>query len=160
MSPMSFMTIRAAIPPSLPLLAATLVLALTAAGCKRAEREAPKPAPAVVKEAPERTREQAMETLLAVPELKAWSEQIEQRSKGKAHGAVIEDDPTPREINGKQYYQLTFVENRSDEVRRRESFLVSRQGEEILVEDAETDTLMSLQEWRRNIKRVELKSAD
>ena len=45
-------------------------------------------------------------------------------------------------------------------MRRRESFLVSRQGDEILVEDAETDTLMSLQEWRRNIKRVELKSAD
>lgn len=154
------MSIRAAIHPSLPLLAATLVLALTAVGCKRAEREEPKPAPAVVKEAPARTREQAMEALLAVPELKAWSEQIEKRSKGKAHGAVIEDDPAPREINGKQYYQLTFVENRASDVRRRESFLVARQGDEILVEDAETDTLMSLQEWRRNIERVELKSAD
>ena len=153
------MSRRAAIHPSLPLLAA-LAIALTAAGCKRAEREAPKPAPALVKEAPARTREQAMEVLLAVPELKAWSEQIEKRSRGKAHGAVIEDDPTPREVNGKKYYQLTFVENRANEVRRRESFLVSRQGDEILVEDAETDTLMSLQEWRRNIKRVQLKSAD
>jgi hypothetical protein len=107
-----------------------------------------------------RTKEQAMNALLAVPELKAWSEQIEKRSRGKAHGAVIEDDPTPRDINGRKYYQLTFVENRASDVRRRESFLVSQQGDEILVEDAETDTLLSLQEWRRNIERVELKSAD
>lgn len=156
------MSIRAAIRPSLSLLAATLVLALAATGCKRAEREEakPAPAPATVKEAPLRSKEQAMTALLALPELKAWSEQIEKRSRGKAHGAVIEDDPVPREINGKKYYQLSFVENRAADVRRRESFLVSQQGDEILVEEAETDTLLSLQEWRRKIQRVELKSAD
>ena len=144
-----------------PPLLATLALALTFAGCKRAEREAPKPAPApAVKEAPARSKEQAMDALLAVPELKAWSAQIEQRSQGKAHGAVIEDDPVPREVNGKQYYQLSFVENRAADVRRRESFLVSRQGDEILVENAETDELLTLQEWRRTIERVNLKSAD
>ncbi|WP_409265833.1 hypothetical protein [Massilia sp. BHUDP2] len=154
------MSRRAAIHPSLPLLAA-LAVALAAAGCKRAEREEPKPAPAaVVKEAPARSREQAMEALLAVPELKTWSAQIEKRSKGKAHGAVIEDDPAPREINGKRYYQLSFVENRANDVRRRESFLVSQQGDEILVDDPETDSVLSLQEWRRNIERVQLKSAD
>ena len=140
---------------------ATLALVLTFAGCKRAEREAPKPAPAsAIKEAPARSKEQAMDALLAVPELKAWSAQIEKRSQGKAHGAVIEDDPIPREVNGKKYYQLTFVENRSQDVRRRESFLVSQQGDEILVEDPETDKLLSLQEWRRTIERVDLKSAD
>lgn len=149
---------RIALRPFLPLLTATVLVA--AAGCKRAEREAPKPAPAAVEEAPVRSKQQAMEALLAMPELKAWSEQIEKRSKGKAHGAVIEDDPAPREINGKKYYQLSFVENRANDVRRRESFLVSQQGDEILVEDAETDTLLSLQEWRRHIERVELKSAD
>lgn len=154
------MSIRAAIRPSLSLLAAALVLALAATGCKRAEREEAKPAPVVVKEAPVRTKEQAMTALLAVPELKAWSEQIEKRSRGKAHGAVIEDDPVPREVNGKKYYQLSFVENRAADVRRRESFLVSQQGDEILVEEAETDTLLTLQEWRRKIQRVELKSAD
>ncbi len=145
---------------SLPLLAG-LMLAVSIGGCKRAEREAPTPAPArTVKEAPARSKEQAMEALLSVPELKAWSAQIEKRSQGKAHGAVIEDDPVPREINGKKYYQLTFVENRSADVRRRESFLVSQQGNEILVEDPETDKLLSLQEWRRTIERVDLKSAD
>jgi hypothetical protein len=154
------MSKRVFIHPSLPLLA-TLAFAFTLGGCKRAEREAPKPAPApVVKEAPARSKEQAMEALLAVPELKAWSEQIEKRSKGKAHGAVIEDDPLPRDVNGKKYYQLTFVENRAADVRRRESFLVSQQGDEILVEDPETDSLLTLQEWRRTIERVNLKSAD
>ena len=144
-----------------PSLLASMALVLTFAGCKRAEREAPTPAPApAFKEAPARSKEQAMDALLAVPELKAWSAQIEKRSQGKAHGAVIEDDPIPREVNGKKYYQLTFVENRAADVRRRESFLVSQQGDEILVEDPETDKLLSLQEWRRTIERVDLKSAD
>jgi len=154
------MFLRTTIRPSLPLLAAALAVAMTGVGCRRAEREAPRPAPAAVKEAPARTKEQAMESLLAMPELKAWSAQIERRSKGQAHGAVIEDDPVPREVNGKKYYQLTFVENRTDDVRRRESFLVAQQGDEILVEDVETDKLLSLQEWRRKIQRVQLKSAD
>ena len=154
------MLIRAPSRPPLSLLALSLAAALALGGCKRSEPEAPKPAPAPVKEAPARTREQAMAALLAVPELKAWSEQIEKRSKGKAHGAVIEDNPVPREVNGRKYYQLTFVENRANEVRRGESFLVALQGNDILVEDTETDTLRTLQEWRRDIKRVELKSAD
>jgi hypothetical protein len=154
------MSKRAAIPSSLPLLAALFLMLAVTTGCKRAERETPKAVEPVVQEAPLRTREQAMADLLAVPELKAWSEQIAQRSKGKAQGAVIEDDPLPREINGRKYYQLSFVENRTDAVRRRGSFLVAQQGEEILVEDIETDTLLSLQEWRRQIKRVNLKSAD
>ncbi|WP_020651699.1 hypothetical protein [Massilia niastensis] len=157
---------RADSSPSLRLLAVALALACAVAGCKRAEREEPpKPAaaaaaPAPAAQAPARTREQAMTALLALPELKAWSQQIEKRSKGKAHGAVIEDDPLPREINGKKYFQLTFVENRADDVRRRESFLVAQSGDEILVEDTETDTLLSLQEWRRTIERVDLKSAE
>jgi hypothetical protein len=151
---------RAVPRPFLPLLAMSLAAALALGGCKRAEQEAPKPAPAPVKEAPARTKEQAMTALLAVPELKLWSEQIEKRSKGKAHGAVIEDDPAPREVNGREYYQLTFVENRASDVRRRESFLVPQHGDGILVEDTETDTLLTLQEWRRNIRRVDLKSAD
>ena len=154
------MSTRAASRPFLPLLALALATALALSGCKRAERELPKPAPAPAKEAPARTKEQAMAALLAVPELKLWSEQIEKRSKGKAHGAVIEDDPAPREVNGRKYYQLTFVESRANEVRRRESFLVAYRSDEILVEDTETATLLTLQEWRRNIRRVELKSAD
>lgn len=153
---------RAAVRPSLRLLAATLALSCAVAGCKRAEREAPQPAPAApaVAETPVQTRDQAMAALLALPELQAWSKQIENRSRGKAHGAVIEDNPVPREINGKKYYQLSFVEDRAQNVERRESFLVAQVGGEILVEDTDSDTLLSLQEWRRTIERVDLKSAN
>jgi hypothetical protein len=137
--------------------AAALVLCALAA-CKREEPPPPKPAVVEAPAAPARTREQAIAELMALPELKAWSEQIEQSSHGKVHGAVIEDDPTPRVIDGKAYYQLSFVENRKQNVHRRASFLVARNGDDILVEDAETDTLQSLSEWRRNIRHVELKS--
>lgn len=137
------------------LLALALAIGVTA--CKRAETPPPKPAVAEAPAAPTRTREQAIAELMALPELKAWSEQIEQGSHGKVHGAVIEDDPTARVIGGKAYYQLSFVENRKQNVHRRASFLVAKTGDEILVEDAETDSLQSLSEWRRNIQRVELK---
>jgi hypothetical protein len=145
------------IPARLLFGAAAFVLCALAA-CKREEPPPPKPAVVEAPAAPARTREQAIAELMALPELKAWSEQIEQSSHGKVHGAVIEDDPTPRVIDGKAYYQLSFVENRKQNVHRRASFLVARNGDDILVEDAETDTLQSLSEWRRNIRHVELKS--
>ncbi len=156
------MSTRAASPSLLRLTVAALMLCCAVAGCKRAEREAP-PAPepaAPSVQAPAHTKEEAMASLLALPELQAWSRQIEQRSQGKAHGAVIEDDPVPREVNGKKYYQLSFVENRAEDARRRESFLVAQDGSEILVDDTESDTLLSLQEWRRTIERVDIKSAN
>jgi hypothetical protein len=142
-------------------LATLLLLACALSACKRSEPPAPAapaaktaPAPAV----PQRTREQAMDQVLALPEVKAWSEQIEKDSKGKVHGAVIEDDPTPRLIDGKSYYQLSFVENRKQDVHRRASFLVANKGEDILVESLSDDSVQSLAEWRRNIRNIELKS--
>lgn len=153
---------RIATSNALRLCVAALALCCAFAGCKRAEREqAPHPAPsAPVVAAPSHSKDQAMASLLALPELQAWSRQIETRSGGKAHGAVIEDDPAPREINGKKYYQLSFVENREKDVRRRESFLVAQDGGEILVDDLDSDNILSLQEWRRTIERVDLKSAN
>jgi hypothetical protein len=149
--------------PALRTILAALALCCAVAACQRAERPAPSPAPTPatpVAQAPAQTKEQAMAALLALPELKAWSAQIERRTDGKAHGAVVEDNPAPREVNGKTYYQLSFVENRAQDARRQESFLVAQDGSEILVEDTESDTLLSLQEWRRTIERVNLKSAD
>jgi len=140
------------------------VLALAAlAGCKDKQQAAPTPPapPPVQKPAePVVTRDQAMAALLALPEVKEWSAEIEKRSHGKAHGAVIEDDPQPRTLNGRQYWQLSFVENRADRVQRRESFLVAQTGHDILVEDTETDSVLSLDEWRRGIHKIRLKSAD
>lgn len=139
-----------------------LVFVCALGACKRAEEPASAPAeksmPAAAPAAPQRTRDQAMQQLLDLPEVKAWSEQIEQASKGKAHGAIIEDDPAPRVVDGKPYYQLSFVENRKQDVHRRASFLVARQGDDVLVESLEDDSVQSLAEWRRNIRPLELKS--
>ncbi|MGB9108392.1 MAG: hypothetical protein WCC39_06860 [Telluria sp.] len=140
------------------LLAATVLAMCALTACKREEAPPPKPVVAEAPAAPARTREQAMAQLMALPEVKAWSEQIEKNSHGKVHGAVIEDDPTPRVIDGKSYYQLSFVENRPRDVHRRASFLVAKQGDDVLVENLENDSLESLAEWRRDIQRVELKS--
>jgi hypothetical protein len=144
----------------LALLSFSFALALSLGGCKRAASPAPasQPAASQVPVAPARTRDQAIAALLALPEIKAWSEQIEKQSHGSAHGAVIEDDPAPRMVDGKPYYQLSFVENRPKNVHRRASFLVARQGQDILVEDTETDSLQSLSEWRRNIRVLTLGS--
>lgn len=144
--------------PSAGLALLAIALALPLAACKRTEPPPPKPAAAPAPGEPVRTRDQAIASLLALPEIKTWSDQIEKNSRGAAHGAVIEDDPTPRLIGGKPYYQLSFVENRKQNIHRRASFLVAKQGDDILVEDAETDAVQSLSEWRRNIRRVELKS--
>ncbi len=99
-----------------------------------------------------------MAALLAVPEVKAWSERVEKSSRGAAHGAVIEDDPEPRVINGTKYWQFSVVENRRDAVHRKDSFLVSQAGQDILVEDLQNDTVQSLGEWRRNIHQVQIKA--
>ena len=158
------MTLHRAPPTFLRLLTVSAVLAASLAACK----DEPKPAqqqqqkqPAVQqKTEPAVTKEEAMATLLALPEVKTWSDEIEKRSRGKAHGAIIEDDPQPRTINGRTYWQLSFVENRADKVERRESFLVAQTGKQILVEDVENDSVLSLDEWRREIHRIRLKSAD
>jgi hypothetical protein len=137
------------------------VLAAALAACKDKPTPAPPPEPVAQQKAePVVTKEQAMATLLALPEVKTWSSEIEKRSRGKAHGAIIEDDPQPRTINGRQYWQLSFVENRADKVERRESFLVAQTGKQILVEDFENDSVLSLDEWRREIHHIRLKSAD
>jgi hypothetical protein len=145
--------------PSIRYASTAFVALALLAGCKGEKPTTPPPRPvAAAPSAPTITRDQAMAELMALPELKAWSEQIEKSSHGQAHGAVIEDDPAPRILNGKPYYQLSFVENRKQDVHRRASFLVARQGDDILVEDDATDTVQSLGEWRRNIRKVELKS--
>ena len=97
----------------------------------------------------QRTKEQAAAALMALPELQAWSTMLEKESHGKAHGALIEYDPTPRKIRGKSYWQFSFVENTEDAALRWESFLASSSDDEILVEDTATDELLTLERWRK-----------
>lgn len=98
------------------------------------------------------SREQAVEKLMALPELKHWADTIEKRSEGLRHGALIETDATPRAVNGKPYYQLTFVENGDDMAQAVASFLVSHADGEILVEDDISGNLLPLEQWRKSLK--------
>jgi hypothetical protein len=136
--------------------AAALALALTASLSACTDRRQPDSAKAdVPARAPVSAKEQAKAALMALPELQAWSAQIEKTSGGSVHGAVIEDDPAPRNINGKNYWQFSFVENRSDAVHRWESFLVAQAGGEILVEDFDGDATLTLEQWRRDKRPLE-----
>jgi hypothetical protein len=126
----------------------TLLLACGAAACKDDKPVAPgKPiAPAAVVTEPARDKEQAKAALMALPELKTWSAQIEQASKGANHPALMEDGT--QTVNGKQYWQLTFAEDSAQAMQRKETFLVAEKGDEILVKDFEKDTNVSLAQWR------------
>ena len=91
-------------------------------------------------------RDQAVARLMALPELQAWARRIEAGSKGAVRGAVIPFDPALRTVDGRQYHQLSFVENRPDAVVTWESFLVGVADGDILVDD--DDTPLPLERWR------------
>ena len=103
-----------------------------------------------------RTKEQAMTDLMALPELKEWSSFIEKESDGKAHGAVLEYDPKPSVINGKSYYQLSFVQSAPDAVHRLEDFLVGVDSNDILVDDAASSKPTTLEQWRKEKHPLDL----
>ncbi|CDG81728.1 hypothetical protein [Janthinobacterium agaricidamnosum] len=106
-----------------------------------------------------RSKEQALADLMSLPELQAWSACIEQQSAGKSHGAVIEYDPEPMLIEGKSYWQLSFVENTPEAAHRWESFLVAQHSTEILVEDLIGDELLSLDRWRKEKRPMQRSGA-
>ena len=99
--------------------------------------------------APEKNA-RAVDALMALPEIKAWSAHIEKASGGRAHGAVMETSPEARLIDGQPYYDLNFVENTPDAAHRWESFVVSQDGKRILVDDVVSGELISLEQWRKD----------
>lgn len=117
-----------------------------------AATKTPTPAP--------RNKEQAAAALLALPELRAWSALIDKDSHGAAHGALVEYDPAPRLYQGKQYWQFSFVESNADATIHWESFLLSTSDEEILVEDADSDAVLTLARWRQDKHPLQRRSSD
>jgi hypothetical protein len=106
-----------------------------------------------------RTKDDAMIALMELPELKAWNAYLEKTSGGIVRGALIEYGPTPKSINGKSYWQISYVQNSPDAAQRWESFLVSETDTEILVEDDESDVPLTLEQWRAEKKPMERTSA-
>lgn len=101
--------------------------------------------------------DKAVNALLALPEIRAWSAHIEKASGGRSHGAVMETAPEQRLVDGQAYFQLSFFENAPDAAHRWESFLVTPDGKHILVEDTVEGDLLSLERWRKEsapMKRV------
>ncbi|HEX8611336.1 MAG TPA: hypothetical protein VF800_08630 [Telluria sp.] len=109
-----------------------------------AAQAAPKPRAAQAA----RTKAQAIDAVMALPELKAWSAHIEKASGGKAHGAVLDDDEATKRIGAKSYWSLSFVENGAEAAHRWETFLVATTGDEILVDDTNDDRQLTLAQWR------------
>jgi len=139
-----------------PIIAGILA-GLLAAGLGAYYVYQPQPSPAGSSNAPatQDADAKAVDALMALPEIKAWSSHIEKASKGRAHGAVMETAPEQRLVDGKPYYQLSFFENTPDAAHRWESFLVSPDGKRILVEDLASDELFSLERWRKESKPME-----
>ena len=92
--------------------------------------------------------QRAVNALLALPELKAWSDSIEKKSGGRARGAVIGGDAEPKTIDGVTYHAYSFMENDAEQARRLQGFYVTQDGARILVEDAVSGDTMTLDEWR------------
>lgn len=151
---------------SLAVLSAVLATGLAACSPRSADAPASAPAsasavaavPAGSASAPQASapvkaqrlsKDQAIGVLLDLPELKAWSDKIEQASNGKSHGALIEFDATPFQHKGKAYYQFSFVENTPEAVQRWENFLIAPDDGEILIEDPISGELLSLARWRK-----------
>ncbi len=142
-----------------------LMIALIGAATILAEQQSapvpvpvPVPAPSAAPVKPAvitRTREQAMSALMALPELVAWSRQIEKTHGTATRARLIEYDSTPKLIAGKRYWQLSFVESSNDAVHHWESFLVAESGDEILVEDPAGDGQLTLEQWRKEQRPLE-----
>ncbi|MGK5018924.1 hypothetical protein [Janthinobacterium lividum] len=92
----------------------------------------------------------AVDALMALPEIKAWSAHIEKASGGRAHGAVMETSPETRLVDGVVCYQLSFFESTPEAAHRWESFVVTPDGKRILVDDSVTGELLSLEQWRKD----------
>lgn len=130
-------------------IAAVVLGAVVVFGVLATKRTADDTAPPSM---PAAVDQRAVNALLALPELKAWSESIERNSGGRARGAVIGGDAEPKTIDGVTYHAYSFMENDPEQARRLQGFYVTPDGARILVEDAVTGDTMTLDQWRQSAK--------
>jgi hypothetical protein len=99
--------------------------------------------------------QQAWKNVTALPELKAWAHFIEQRSGGKAHGAVMAVGSAPQIVNGVPCWLFDFIESGPQSTHRWESFAVSTTTGEVLVDDLDQDQVLTLGQWRAQRQPLE-----
>jgi hypothetical protein len=109
-----------------------------------------------------RSQNDAMALLADLPEVKAWSEHLQRTSGGTVAGTLVRYSPIPREIGGKHYWQFSYIANGPDMARRWETFLVGQDNPDVLVDDIDAGSRLTLSEWRRNkepMKRIVAQAA-
>lgn len=138
-----------------------IIVAIAAGGWVTRQHRTQAPPAASAPAAAASASQAAVNALLALPELKAWSAWIEKNSGGRSHGAVIAGDPAPRTIGGKTYLAYSFVENEPEAAHFWQGFYVTASGDSILVEDAASGETMSVEQWRekeRPLDRIQARS--
>ncbi|MGK5064576.1 hypothetical protein [Janthinobacterium sp. LB3P112] len=114
------------------------------------QQSAPHGGNAASSQAAQEQNARAVDALMALPEIKAWSAHIEKATGGRSHGAVMETSPETRLVDGVVCYQLSFFESTPDAAHRWESFVVTPDGKRILVDDIVSGDLISLEQWRKD----------
>jgi hypothetical protein len=95
-----------------------------------------------------RSQDEARTLLAQLPELQSWSAHLQKISAGTVKGELVRFGPTPKTLNGKRYWQFSYVENQPDAARRWETFLVGENTPDILVDDLDTGAILTLAQWR------------
>ncbi|GEM_PF-3927254 len=106
-----------------------------------------------------RDEDHARQSLMLVPEVKAWSDYLERASRGTVHGLLVRHHAAPVELDGKRYWLFSFVESTPDAARRSENFLVGENTAAILVDDVDSGKRLTLDQWRATKQPLKRMSA-
>ncbi len=101
------------------------------------------------------TANEAVAIISELPEAKAWAKYISDSTNGNVRAAmtVLPEHPVIRGAN--KYWSVNYYENQPTHFHRWQTFMVSLDGKEILVDDVTTGEYLSLHEWREKEKPME-----
>jgi hypothetical protein len=95
------------------------------------------------------TQDQAIDMVVKLPEVKAWSARLSRVTHGKVRATFMVEPDEPEPIEGRRYWAVGCFENQPDHFVRWETFLVRLDGKVILVEDTDGEPI-SLKRWRKD----------
>jgi len=95
------------------------------------------------------TLKNAVEIVSGLPEVRRWDKYIRRKTDDRAHGAVMEFDNEPWELNGRRYWTVSFGENSPEAFHRWHTFLVRIDSPEILVDNIIDGSYRTLEQFRR-----------